>query len=295
MLFGAITNSWREQLNTNSLTSLVQEAARRGARHVELRQGSLGNCEVGEGPKWRPVLPALQALVDVTPGMSFNLAVAFPCLSTMIDPIGDLFRSALRAAVTVNPSNPHLRMVDYGPDNIIALMKRIQRKLRKSLGIVPYEKTWKTINDLPEEALAMATLTREAAIQGVTLSIENTSQPIGSLHMLLEVVRNNLAGHEAATVGLCPDVVNQRKRFPETHAESDLDLLPADMIKIVHLKQTRAGISLPQIGDGDVDYYAILKSLASKGYAGPLIVEIPAHPNAFENLSDSYKYLSEIS
>ena len=44
MLVGAISNSWTEQLlaNGGNLLSVVSEAAARGARHVELRMGSLG-------------------------------------------------------------------------------------------------------------------------------------------------------------------------------------------------------------------------------------------------------------
>ena len=47
MIFGAITNSWRQQLVGQDLTVLVQEAQTRGARHIELRQTCLGQYEHG--------------------------------------------------------------------------------------------------------------------------------------------------------------------------------------------------------------------------------------------------------
>ncbi len=55
MIFGAITNSWRLQLDDLDLAALVEEAQARGARHIELRQTCLGHCESGEGEHWRPV------------------------------------------------------------------------------------------------------------------------------------------------------------------------------------------------------------------------------------------------
>ena len=41
MIFGAITNSWREQLSDQDLPTLVKEAVDRGAKHIELRQTCL--------------------------------------------------------------------------------------------------------------------------------------------------------------------------------------------------------------------------------------------------------------
>jgi hypothetical protein len=35
MIFGAITNSWRQQLEGQDLAILVQEAQTRGARHTD--------------------------------------------------------------------------------------------------------------------------------------------------------------------------------------------------------------------------------------------------------------------
>ena len=76
MNFGAITNSWRQHLANQDLASLITEAQNRGSRHIELRQTCLGDCEVGEGDEWRPVLSGLKAVVDQFPEMSFDLAMA---------------------------------------------------------------------------------------------------------------------------------------------------------------------------------------------------------------------------
>ena len=42
MIYGAITNSWRLQLESEELLALVGQARARGARHIELRQTCLG-------------------------------------------------------------------------------------------------------------------------------------------------------------------------------------------------------------------------------------------------------------
>ena len=81
MIFGAITNSWRQQLADHDLAGLVKEAEARGAKHVELRQTCLGACETGQGEEWRPALAGLGAVVDQFPGLSFDLAMAWPCLT----------------------------------------------------------------------------------------------------------------------------------------------------------------------------------------------------------------------
>src|SRR5438093_11019921 len=101
MIFGAITNSWRRQLNSEDLAVLVQEAQTRGARHIELRQTCLGQCESGEGEHWRPVLSRLEALVQAFPGLSFDLAMAWPCLTSTTDPSGEQFQVALLGAKLV--------------------------------------------------------------------------------------------------------------------------------------------------------------------------------------------------
>jgi len=76
MIFGAITNSWRHQLQTTDLKDLVAKAEAFGARHIELRQTCLGDYETGEGDEWRPVVTRLRALVDASPDLGFNLAVS---------------------------------------------------------------------------------------------------------------------------------------------------------------------------------------------------------------------------
>ena len=156
MIYGAITNSWREQLPSSSVKELVGAAVEKGAKHIELRQTCLGECEEGAGPDWRPNLKELKKVVDTYPQLTFDLAMALPCLSQKIDPQGEMFQSALAGAKLVGGSQPHLRVVDPAPFNAV----------------------WNSPSDIPEEALGLAELATEAANQGVIMSMENSKLPI---------------------------------------------------------------------------------------------------------------------
>ncbi len=273
MLFGAITNSWRRHLAAQGLAELVAEAEARGSRHIELRQTCLGDCESGEGPDWRPNLAGLQALADQFPALGFDLAMALPCLSAAVAPSGAQFQMALAAAGIVGRDAPQLRLVDpdaAGP-------------------------AWQTAADLPETALGLADLAREAAGQGIVLSLENSGQPIASMTMLVRECRNRLTPEEGAYLGLCPDPTNQLRRFPDSDPLGDLAAVPLDMLKIVHFKQTRQGEPFPAVDTGDLDCGEMLRLLEARNYRGPAIMEIPPHPEVFANLSASYAFLCAAS
>ncbi|HEU0020212.1 MAG TPA: TIM barrel protein [Dehalococcoidia bacterium] len=269
MIFGAISNSWRQQLAHQDLADLVKQAQDQGSKHVELRQTCLGGYEQGEGTDWRPVWSKMRSLVDGFPQLTFDLAMAMPCLSQRIDPRGGYFQAALEGARLVGGSSPHLRTVDpsaSGP-------------------------AWEKPADIPETALGLVELTREAAHQGVVLSMENSSQTIGSMALLVREIRSRLPEAEGKFLGLCPDPTNQLRRFPETDPIAELDALPLDMIKIVHFKQARDGKPHPTVDTGDLDCISMLRVLEAKGYRGPAIMEIPPHEDVFENLSASFAYL----
>ncbi|MDE2779452.1 MAG: TIM barrel protein [Chloroflexota bacterium] len=273
MLFGAITNSWRNQLMEQDLAELISEAEARGSRHIELRQTCLGNCENGQGEDWRPNLEGLQAIVDRFAGLNFDLAMALPCLSQDVDPKGEQFQMALGGARIVGRGNPHLRLVDPSPS----------------------ENRWESPEDIPAQALKLANLAREAASQGVVLSLENSGQTIGGMAILVEECRKQLTGEEADFLGLCPDPANQLRRFPDSDPLGDLDALSLDMLKIVHFKQARGGDPYPSVDTGDLDCGEMLRLLEAKGYQGPAIMEIPPHPDVFDNLAASYEFLAAAS
>ena len=273
MKFGAITNSWRNLLDDRDLTSLVDEAKSKGAKHIELRQTCLGDCETGEGADWRPVLTELSSLIGKFPDLSFDLAMALPCLTQKPDPAGEQFQAALDAAKLVGRDTPHLRVVDPNPN----------------------EGTWQNSADVSEAATSVAALAEEAARQGVIFSMENSGQPIRSMALLVEEVRSRLSPQEGSYLGLCPDPTNQLRRFPETDPLAELDALPLDMLKIVHFKQARDGKPHPTVDTGDLDCAQMLKVLEDKGYQGPAIMEIPPDQQVLDNLAASFAFLEQAS
>ena len=269
MKLGAITNSWREHLEDESIEALVGQAAARGAMHIELRQTCLGDCEMGEGDDWQPNIDNLKALVAQYSALSFNLAVAYPCLSWEAQPKSALFQSMLDAAVAVSPNSPHLRMVDPAR----------------------FDSLWDSPADIPDTALSISALVQEAAGRGVTLSMENSGQPIRSLAMLVQAVRDGLPAEQSILLGLCPDPTNQIRIDPGSDPVGEIEALPVDMIKTIHFKQTRGGEAIPTVDNGDVDCLRQMKALRDKNYTGAAIMEIPPHEDVFENLAASFAYL----
>ena len=269
MIFGAITNSWRNLLDNHDLAALVGEAQAKGAKHIELRQTCLGNCETGEGDEWRPVLSGLEALVNQYSGLSYDLAMALPCLSSRPDPQGEQFQAALQAAKLVGRDAPHLRVVDPNAAGDV----------------------WQSADDFADAAASVTELVREAARQGVTFSMENSGQPISSMALLVEEVRSRLSPSEGIYLGLCPDPTNQLRRFPDSDPLADLEALPLDMVKIVHFKQARDGRPHPTVDTGDMDCAGVLRVLEEKGYQGAAIMEIPPDQQVLDNLAASFAYL----
>ncbi len=269
MIYGAITNSWREQLPSHTVMELVGVAVEKGAKHIELRQTCLGECEEGAGDDWRPNLEQLKSVVEAYPALTFDLAMALPCLTQKIDPQGEMFQAALAGAKLVGGAQPHLRVVDPSP----------------------LDGPWGAPQDIPEEALALAGLATEADRQGVIMSMENSSLPIRNMAMLVDQVRSMVSESAGKGLGLCPDPTNQLRRFPESDPLAELDALPLDMIKIVHFKQIVDGSSLPSVADGDLDCHKMRDILDAKGYAGAAIMEIPSDAAVFDNLESSFKYL----
>ncbi len=271
MIFGAITNSWRIQLENSELAGLIAQAESIGARHIELRQTCLGSCESGEGEDWRPSLERLEEVVKAHPGLTYDLAMAWPCLTRKTDPDGDAWQAALAGAKLVGGGFPQLRIVDPSP----------------------FDAAWESPADFPDAAWGLAGLAGEAARQGVILSVENSSQPIGSMAMLSAAIRELMPAEYRSFLGLCPDPANQLRRFPDSEPLHDLESLPLDMLKIVHFKQMKDGVAWPSVDDGDLDCRRMRDILTAKGYNGPAIMEIPPHPEVFSNLEASFAYLRQ--
>ena len=273
MILGAITNTWRDQLATTSLPQLVERARRRGAAHIELRQTCLGAYEYGAEEDWRPETEKLSRLMRMFPSMTFNLAIAYPCLSKAHDPESGLFQRALDVAQDIaGLAAPSLRLVDPAR----------------------FESAWEAPEDIPETALGVKELVQTAAGRRIQLFIENAGQPIRSMGILVKWVRESLAPENAAYLGLCVDPINSLRADPGSDPISEIEALPLDYLSMVHFKQMVDGAPHPTVDDGDLDYPKLLDMLRSKGYEGAALLEIPPCEDAFDNFTESMKYLDPL-
>ena len=270
MILGAITNSWAQQLMDTDLPRLVERARRRGAQHIELRQSYLGQYETGAGDDWRPVTEKMVRLVRTFPLLTFNLAIAYPCLTTPGEPQSPVFQASLEAAKALGASgNPRLRMVDPAR----------------------FDSPWESADHLPQDALGVADLARESARQGVSLFIENSGQPIRSMALLVREARAKLAPEEAGYLGLCVDAANSLRCDPPSDPVAEMEGLPGDAVLMVHFKQTRDGRPHPSVEEGDLDFRRQVGVMKAKGYDGPVVLEIPPGQGVFDSFADSVRYL----
>ena len=123
------------------------------------------------------------------------------------------------------------------------------------------------------------------------MSLENAGQTIGGMALLVRAVRERMPAECRDWLGLCPDPANQLRRFPDSAPLQELAALPPDLLKIVHFKQMRDGAAIPTVDDGDLDCREMRDILIGKGYGGAAIMEIPPHPDVFDNLEASFAYL----
>ena len=272
MILGAITNSWGEHIYGIDLPRLIERVRRRGASHVELRQTYLGQYEEGAGDEWRPMVDKMARLSRTFPSLTFNLAIAYPCLTTEPEPSSPQFQASLEAAKAVGPLAPRLRMVDTAR----------------------FDGLWESPGDVPPTALGVAELARESARQGVHLFMENAGQPIRSMALVTQEARKMLSTDEAPYLGLCVDPINSMRVDPDSDPIAEIEALPLDYILMVHFKQTQDRRPHPVVGDGDLDYSRLLGVLESKGYDGLAILEIPGGEQVFDNFRESVDYLQRL-
>ena len=144
--------------------------------------------------------------------------MAWPCLTSTPTHLGNRSKRRCRGQNWSEVRSPHLRLVDS----------------------TTFERPWETPEEIPPAALSVADLAREAARQGVILSMENSGQPMRSMALVVREARACLTPDEGQYLGLCPDPTNQLRRYPDSDPLAELEALPVDMIKIMHFKQARA-------------------------------------------------------
>jgi sugar phosphate isomerase/epimerase len=262
MLTGIVTNCFQRQLDGGaSLFELIEEAERRGYRAIELRHGSLGEFADASG---LPDAAKLTVLPERFPDVRFNVAVPCPFLGDGVDPRGAMFSAGKWAADAVAGERPpHLRLVDLTTRDAV-----LEQGDAASIA-----------GRLEHLVAAMA------EIDGV-LSVENGPQRWELFREVFEAARDE-SGPDAHRLMLCYDpcnlLMNADRRDPAAVTAS----LSAADVSMLHVKQRKDGVVLPELRAGDLNWAAQVAALREIGYAGPALFEIAPSTAIWEALDAS--------
>ena len=249
MIPGLVSNCWKVQLESGEpLEALIETAAERGYRAVELRQTCLGRFESRDGCV--PDARALPELPESFPGIQFNLALAFPFLATGPTRDDSLFHAGLDAAAALaGRFAAHLRLVDLETSD----------DAMDAAGGESVADSLSALNDRAEQT-------------GVLLSVEHAKQSWTRFRTVFERVRNE--PDAAPTLRLCYDPANLLLQPDAVDPAQVTQALDADELSMVHFKQCTGGVFLDTVCDGDIDWRRQVEGLQGIGFDGPALFEI---------------------
>lgn len=268
---GTVSNGWMELLRDSTLAEQCRRAKELGFGYVELRQRALGAAEervAGDDRPW-PIPAALATLREEASGLEYNLAVEAPFQTSVIAPDDPYIQRCLEAAVALGGDSPVLRFVDLSSAPALLDDAAVDR-----LGA------------------SIARLAIRLAGQGVTVALENCKHPVRALRALIE--RAAVALPEDVPVPrICWDAHNQISQ--QLELESPVDLarhVGIEELFELHFKQSHLRELLPDVvGEGDIDWHAILQALHGRGYQGPALFELPPGPDIWDRLTHSAAYV----
>jgi sugar phosphate isomerase/epimerase len=268
---GVVSNSWTELLPGSSLLEQCCRAKGSGYGYVELRQRGLGECEErvkGDDRPW-PLPNRLAELMEAVPELRFNLAVEAPFLTTPVSAQDPYLQRCVEAALALSIEAPVLRLVDLSPAPSALEDEH-------------------AIDELGE---SVEDLARQLWRRGVRLALENSRQPLRALRAVIRRAALRLPEHAPSPL-LCWDPHNQISQtfLPEDPVET-ARTLPVEELFEIHFKQGGPGALEREVGDGPLDWRALLAALRARGYRGPALFEIPAGEDIWERLERSTDYI----
>jgi sugar phosphate isomerase/epimerase len=138
---------------------------------------------------------------------------------------------------------------------------------------------------------SVARLTRALWGRGIRLALENSRQPVAPLRAVIARAAR-LLDHQVPAPLICWDPLNQaaQRLMPEDPVATAAGV-PVEEWFEFHFKQARVGALQGDVGEGDLDWRAILSHLVRRGYEGPALFEIPAGPDAWPRLERSAAYI----
>jgi sugar phosphate isomerase/epimerase len=273
-ILGTVSNGWSALLAESSLAEQCRRAVELGFGYVELRQRALGAGEeqvAGDERPW-PIPAALAELRAEFPQLGFNLAVEAPFQTTTIAANDAYLQRCAEAAVALGGDPPVLRLVDISPAPALLDAEAVDR-----LGA------------------SIAALTQRLWNQGVALALENSRQPVSVVRALIERAAVSLPT-ETPTPRICWDAHNQlTQRLRVEDPVETARIVGVEELFEFHFKQSHARELLPDVvGEGDIDWHAILQSLHDRGYSGPALFELPPSEDIWDRLQRSTAYVRDL-
>ena len=273
---GIVSNCWQLQIESGlPIAQSVEQVLELGLRFVELRQGSLGDCETEQRV---PIPGRLAKLAAKFPEATFNLAVEMP-LITGSNPIDDQFTetcvdAAVGLATSVAGAVPHLRIVDLAGNSVAAGQPR-----RDSLA---------TLSRLSERLHNHS--------QSAVISLEHSIQPWPAFRDLFDEARQDI------DLRLCLDPCNFWLCDNNPSISDILDSIPIAHISMLHVKQRMAdspcvlpGLVPDGSDSGSVPWPSTIRRLQESGYRGPILLETAPCANIIEQLQKNCRQIEEWS
>lgn len=265
---GIVTNCWKYELDQGvPLVACLDQAVEHGLVAIELRQTALGDLESTDR-----CFPAVEQLAEVTqryPGLCFDYAMGLSFLSGELSSADDLVDQACQAAVAVaGEARPHLRLVDVS--TIAAEIRQCEES---------------TVQEL------VGLVQRMDQVGGI-LSVENCRQPWDDLWRIVQRSREQL-GSLGDQLKICFDPANFGFVPEAGDSLAALSQLRAHDLSMVHLKQIKEAVVLPELVTGEVDWRAHLSELKQRDYQGPFLFEMAPGPDCWQRLEAAKLYLQQ--
>jgi sugar phosphate isomerase/epimerase len=269
LTLGVVSNCWSDLLKERPLAEMCRQAQAAGYGYVELRQRGMAECEErvpGDDRPW-PLPDRLAELRHALPDLGMNLAVEAPFMTTPLAADDPYLMRCVSAAKALGGEPPVLRLVDLSPVTGL-LPDEAAAALGEAIGVAA-QAFWR---------------------DGVRLALENSKQPVG---VLLEVARRAAAElPPEAAPQICWDPANQvqQQLSPEDPVRTAGEFRPGELFEF-HFKQVRYGVVQPEVGEGQLDWSAILAAVRATEYRGPALFEIPSGPDIIDRLQRSIAYV----
>ena len=245
---GIVSNCWTDLIRSGaSLTALIKSSVAEGLCHIELRQGSCGEFEDISSSL---VLKQLEELSVNHPRVRLNYAMPLAFFGHWSDSVARV-ETAIQATKAIQPVTPELRIVDLTTSTAV--------------GIAEFQGATQSLAGLADQLFE----------KNIRLTIEHAKQEWNLFHDVFQTARDR---SDSGNLWYCLDPANLSFAGEESLNEQVTREIELENISMVHVKQYRDGMIDTKLGQGTVDWPAIISILQVRGYVGPVLFELRSSP-----------------